>query len=142
MSSGRLVPVITTLAGIVAMVSGLAAAQSQFVQSLSAPASGVLSAPEQRQPLFPVPPAGPQTPPQTPAVPLAPVPPAAGAVPGLPALPNLADALIQKPRIVCGMTLIPAAPAVDPKIATKPPAGKPKDPTTYTIRAVQPTLCW
>jgi len=138
MSLGRLVPVITTLAGVVATVNALEAAQPQSAQSLSAPASGILSAPKQQQPSFPLPPVVPQTP----AVPLAPVPPAAGAVPALPALPNLADALIQKPRIVCGMTLIPVSPAVDPKIATKSPAGKPKDPTTYTIRPVQPTVCW
>jgi hypothetical protein len=63
-------------------------------------------------------------------------------VPSLPSLPDLADALMLKPRIVCGTTLIPASPAVDPDIAIKRPAGKPKDLTTYTIQPVQPTLCW
>ena len=47
-----------------------------------------------------------------------------------------------KPRVVCGMTLIPAPPEVDPKIALPEPAEKPKNPTTYTIRPVQPSICW
>ncbi len=47
-----------------------------------------------------------------------------------------------KPRVVCGMTLIPAPPSVDPKIATPEPPEKPKNPTTYTIRPVQPSICW
>jgi len=51
-------------------------------------------------------------------------------------LPNL------KPRVVCGMTLIPAPPSADPKIALPEPTEKPKNPTTYTIRPLQPSICW
>ena len=47
-----------------------------------------------------------------------------------------------KPRVVCGMTLIPAPPGVDPKIASQGPTEQPKNPTTYTIRPVQPSICW
>jgi hypothetical protein len=47
-----------------------------------------------------------------------------------------------KPRVVCGMTLLPAPPSVDPKIAGKEPLEKPKTPTTYSIRPVQPSICW
>ncbi len=51
-------------------------------------------------------------------------------------LPNL------KPRIVCGMTLIPANPSKDPKMAQKENPEKAKNPTAYTIRPVQPSICW
>jgi hypothetical protein len=43
---------------------------------------------------------------------------------------------------VCGTTLIPAPPGVDPKIALPEPPEKAKNPTAYTIRPVQPTICW
>jgi len=66
--------------------------------------------PQQPQPLFPAPPAPNQL--ATPA----------------------------KPRVVCGMTLIPAVPAIDPKIA-KPGTEKRND-TKFTIRAIQPSMCW
>ena len=46
-----------------------------------------------------------------------------------------------KPRVVCGMTLIPADPATDPKIAKPGPETK-RDGTKFTIRAVQPSICW
>lgn len=42
-----------------------------------------------------------------------------------------------KPRVVCGMTLIPA-PNVDPKMAIEPNT----DSTRYTIRAIEPPICW
>lgn len=42
-----------------------------------------------------------------------------------------------KPRVVCGMTLIPIDPNVDPKIRVVPPQGD----TRYTIRAITPPVC-
>jgi len=47
-----------------------------------------------------------------------------------------------KPRVVCGMTLLPAPPDVDPQIAVPSQTEKPKNPTTYTIRPVEPSICW
>lgn len=41
------------------------------------------------------------------------------------------------PRMVCGMTIIPADPKTDPKIAIEP---KRRD-TRYTIRAIEPPIC-
>ena len=41
-----------------------------------------------------------------------------------------------KPRVVCGMTLIPA-PNVDPKMVIEPRT----DSTRYTIRAIDPPVC-
>jgi hypothetical protein len=41
-----------------------------------------------------------------------------------------------KPRVVCGMTLIPA-PNVDPKMVIEPRT----DSTRYTIRAIDPPIC-
>ena len=41
------------------------------------------------------------------------------------------------PRVVCGMTLIPVDPAIDPKMAIAP---KNED-TRYTIRAIEPPIC-
>lgn len=79
--------------------------------------------------------------------PKAPQPPAQQADPATPSPPallletvrNLAN---RKPRIVCGMTLVPANPSIDSKMAQKKNPEKTKDPTTYTIRPVQPSLCW
>jgi hypothetical protein len=45
---------------------------------------------------------------------------------------------LRQPTVVCGMTVIPADPSIDPGIRFTPP----KDTTTFTIRAVQPELCW
>ncbi len=45
----------------------------------------------------------------------------------------------QGPRVVCGMTLIPANPGIDPKMAVEPPA---RDDVRYTIRAIEPPACW
>ena len=42
-----------------------------------------------------------------------------------------------KPRVVCGMTLIPA-PNVDPRMVLEPKT----DDTRYTIRAIEPPICW
>jgi len=41
------------------------------------------------------------------------------------------------PRVVCGMTVVPGVPAVDPGMTARvtPPAAQP------TIRAVEPTIC-
>jgi hypothetical protein len=43
-----------------------------------------------------------------------------------------------KPTVVCGMTLIPTNPKIDPKIRVTPKA----DGTRYTIRAIEPPTCW
>jgi hypothetical protein len=105
----------------------------------------VLSAQRPQQPTFPGQPA---PPPRT--APLFPVQPFGGQEPQAP--PQAAQALRfdvvpnplpnLKPRVVCGMTLIPAPPSADPKIALPEPTEKPKNPTTYTIRPVQPSICW
>ena len=42
-----------------------------------------------------------------------------------------------RPRVVCGMTLIPA-PNVDPKMTIEPKT----DRTRHTIRAIEPPVCW
>ena len=42
-----------------------------------------------------------------------------------------------KPRVVCGMTLIPA-PNVDSKMVIEPKT----DQTRHTIRAIEPPICW
>ena len=49
-----------------------------------------------------------------------------------------AEARSQRPRVVCGMTLLPANPAIDPKMAVEPR----RDDTRYTIRAIEPPVCW
>ena len=43
----------------------------------------------------------------------------------------------QKPTIVCGMTLIPADPKIDPRIHIEPPARSPKP----LIRTIAPEMC-
>ena len=48
----------------------------------------------------------------------------------------IAAAEAAKPRVVCGMTLIPA-PNVDPKMVIEPRT----DSTRYTIRAIDPPMC-
>jgi hypothetical protein len=43
------------------------------------------------------------------------------------------------------MTLVPADPAIDPKIAVKPEAFQRRNPageTRFTMRPVQPSICW
>ena len=42
-----------------------------------------------------------------------------------------------EPRVVCGMTVIPADPNIDPKIFVE----RPPDPTRYTMRIVPPPVC-
>ena len=63
-------------------------------------------------------------------------------LPGQPVPPSRSLRPSLKPRVVCGMTLIPAPPGVDPKIASPESPGRPRDPTTYTVRPVQPSICW
>jgi len=43
-----------------------------------------------------------------------------------------------KPKVVCGMTIIPGDPTIDPKIAAP---RDPKDTTHYTLRVVPPPIC-
>ncbi len=43
-----------------------------------------------------------------------------------------------QPRVVCGMTIVPADPTIDPKIAVKP---RPDDTTRYAIRGITPPIC-
>ena len=111
-----------------------------------ATSAAVLTAQQRLEPLFPgqrapkaplLFPAQPFQFPQVPQSPQAPTPPPTLVFPdNTNVLANL------KPRVVCGMTLIPAPPGVDPKIADQREAEKPKTPTTYTIRPVQPSICW
>lgn len=42
-----------------------------------------------------------------------------------------------KPEIKCGMTVIQADPSIDPRMAITPPS----DGITFSIRAIEPTLC-
>lgn len=42
-----------------------------------------------------------------------------------------------KPEIKCGMTVIPADPSIDPRIAISPQT----DGTRFTIRAIDPPIC-
>lgn len=107
----------------------------------------VLSAQRPQQPLFP----GQAVPPPKTA-PLVPIQPFDGQEPQAPppqaTPPSLFPEVVAnlpprlKPRLVCGMTLLPAPPNVDPKIALPEAVEKQKDPTTYTIRPVQPSICW
>lgn len=41
------------------------------------------------------------------------------------------------PKVVCGMTVFPADPSIDPKFAVTPPDRA----TKYTMRAIDPTIC-
>ena len=42
-----------------------------------------------------------------------------------------------KPEVKCGMTMIPADPSIDPLMAISPP----RDGTSFTIRAIEPSIC-
>jgi hypothetical protein len=54
------------------------------------------------------------------------------------ALPaTLPPGIAGKPEIKCGMTMIPADPNIDPRMAVSPPA----DGTSFTIRAIEPPIC-
>lgn len=90
--------------------------------------------PPKAAPLFPVQPFDAQSPQAVPAP--VPTPLFADVAKTLP--PDL------KPRVVCGMTLLPAPQGVDPQIASdKREPEKPQDQaTSYTIRPVQPSICW
>ncbi len=41
------------------------------------------------------------------------------------------------PKVVCGMTVFPADPSIDPKFTITPPDRK----TKYTMRAIDPAIC-
>jgi hypothetical protein len=45
----------------------------------------------------------------------------------------------QRPRVVCGMTMIPADPKIDSKMIIEVPR---RDDVRHTIRAIEPTTCW
>jgi hypothetical protein len=45
----------------------------------------------------------------------------------------------EKPKMVCGMTVIPADPSIDPRFKFMIPA--PDRPTKFTIRAIDPAIC-
>jgi len=45
--------------------------------------------------------------------------------------------LVQKPKVTCGMTVVPADPKVDPKVI----APVPDQATKHTIRQVPPAVC-
>lgn len=59
--------------------------------------------------------------------------------PGVPAalVPQRVEPKPAAPRVVCGMTLIPADPGVDPGIAAPPSSNS----TRFTVRAVEPPNC-
>ena len=42
-----------------------------------------------------------------------------------------------KPKTVCGMTIVPADPSIDPKMVIPPKSGG----VDYTIRAIDPPIC-
>jgi len=46
-----------------------------------------------------------------------------------------------KPRVTCGMVVLPADPSVDPKF-TIGRSRRPQPDTEFKIRAVQPRVCW
>jgi hypothetical protein len=43
------------------------------------------------------------------------------------------------PRVICGMTLLPGNPAIDPKLIVQPRLQKPA--IEYKIRSITPTVC-
>jgi hypothetical protein len=120
---------VTPLATAAALVGVLEAAQRPLPQPPVVPRFEVMPPQRPRQPLFPLAPLEMPKPPQAP-----------DALPNTPSLPNQSQTLMQKPRIVCGMTLIPA-PDVDPKFDGGRETEKPRNPTMYTIRPLQPSIC-
>jgi hypothetical protein len=56
--------------------------------------------------------------------------------PSIQTAPTLPAGVAGKPEIKCGMTMIPADPSIDPRIAISPPDG-----TRFTIRAIEPPIC-
>ena len=117
---------------------GVAAAQLRFTQTEPFPQSQITPPQHHRERSFPVQPFEAPKAPQLPAQQANPATPAPAAL-LLETLRNLPN---RKPRVVCGMTLIPANLSVDPKIAQKDDREQPANQTTYTIRPVQPSLCW
>jgi hypothetical protein len=51
--------------------------------------------------------------------------------------PQVEPAQPAKPSVVCGMTVVPADPKIDPKMALKPQDTG----TKYTLKIVEPTVC-
>jgi hypothetical protein len=51
--------------------------------------------------------------------------------------PPVQKATPPQPSVVCGMTVIPADPTIDSKIAVKPQDTR----TKYTLKVVEPTVC-
>jgi len=45
---------------------------------------------------------------------------------------------VERPRVVCGMVVIPVDAGIDPQMRKSPPAA---ENTTHTIRAVKPPMC-
>lgn len=45
----------------------------------------------------------------------------------------------QRPRVVCGMTMMPADPTIDSKMVIQVPK---RDDVRHTIRAIEPPTCW
>lgn len=45
----------------------------------------------------------------------------------------------QRPRVVCGMTMVPADPKIDSKMVIEVPR---RDDVRHTIRAIEPPTCW
>ena len=50
---------------------------------------------------------------------------------------QLAQPSTGQPKVVCGMTVIPADPTIDPKFAIAPPDRA----TKYTMRLIDPAVC-
>ena len=48
------------------------------------------------------------------------------------------DAPVSKPKVVCGMTIIPADPTIDPQMEVSP---KQDRNLKYTIRSIDPPIC-
>jgi hypothetical protein len=51
--------------------------------------------------------------------------------------PSAGPSAAPKPSVVCGMTVIPADPAIDPKIRVAPPDNGVK----FAMKVVEPTVC-
>ena len=48
------------------------------------------------------------------------------------------EAPVKTPKVACGMTIIPADPAIDPKMAIPPPQNRN---LSYTMRSIDPPHC-
>ena len=51
--------------------------------------------------------------------------------------PSAVQAQVARPSVICGMTVVPADPAIDPKIRVAPRANGVK----FAIKVVEPTVC-